>query len=53
MLRPVNDVHQDLEKMSGGEFERLFDKTSFSRSGKRGLLKNLRLYVKQKLNILS
>lgn len=53
MLRPVNEVHQELEKMSGGEFERLFDKTSFSRSGKRGLLKNLRLYVKQKLNILS
>lgn len=53
MLRPVNGLHQELEKMSGGEFERLFDKTSFSRSGKRGLLKNIRLYLSQKLNIFS
>lgn len=53
MLRPVTELHQELEKMSGGEFERLFDKTSFSRSGKRGLLKNIRLYIAQKLNILS
>lgn len=53
MLRPVGELHQDLEKMSGGEFERHFEKTSFSRSGKRGLLKNIRLYLAQKLNILS
>lgn len=53
MLRPVSDLHQDLEQMSGGEFERLFRRTSFSRSGKRGLLKNIRLYLRQKLNIFS
>ena len=53
MLRPVSELHNELEKMSGGEFERHFDKTSFSRSGKRGLLKNIRLYLKQKLNIFS
>ena len=53
MLRPVSELHAELEKMSGGEFERLFDKTSFSRSGKRGLLKNIRLYIKQKLDIFS
>lgn len=53
LLRPLNDVHQELEKMSGGDFERYFQKTSFFRSGKRGLLKNIRLYLKQKLNILS
>jgi len=53
MLRPVNELHQELEKMSGGEFERLFERTSFSRSGKRGLLKNIRLYLTQKLNIFS
>lgn len=53
MLRPVDLLHKDLETMTGGEFERSFDKTSFSRSGKRGLLKNIRLYLKQKLNILS
>ena len=51
MLRPVSELHRELEEMSGGEFERQFDKTSFSRSGKRGLLKNIRLYIKQKLNI--
>lgn len=53
MLRPVSELHQELETMSGGEFERLFERTSFSRSGKRGLLKNIRLYLAQKLNILS
>jgi epoxyqueuosine reductase len=53
MLTPVQNVHDQLEKMSGGEFRRLFEKTSFSRSGKRGLLKNLKLYLKQKLDILS
>jgi epoxyqueuosine reductase len=53
MLRPLDKVHNDLQKMSGGEFERMFDKTSFSRSGKRGLLKNVKLYLKQKLDILS
>jgi epoxyqueuosine reductase len=53
MLRPVSELHADLEKMSGGEFGRFFDKTSFSRSGKRGLLKNIKLYLLQKLNILS
>lgn len=53
MLRPVEAVHNELETMSGGEFSRLFEKTSFSRSGKRGLFKNLKLYMKQKLNILS
>lgn len=53
VLRPVTDVHVELEKMTGGEFERFFQKTSFFRSGKRGLLKNIRLYLKQKLNILS
>jgi epoxyqueuosine reductase len=53
MLRPVSKLHQELESMTGGEFERLFERTSYSRSGKRGLLKNIRLYLAQKLNILS
>lgn len=53
MLRPVEALSSELESMSGGEFERRFDKTSFSRSGKRGLLKNIRFYIKQKLDILS
>ena len=53
MLRPVDEVHREIEGMSGKEFERFFEGTSFSRSGRRGLLKNIRLYLKQKLNILS
>ncbi len=53
LLRPTNEVHQSLENMSGKEFERLMDKTSFARSGRRGLLKNIRFYLKEKLNILS
>lgn len=53
ILRPASELHADLESMTGGEFERKFQKTSFFRSGKRGLLKNIRLYLKQKLNILS
>lgn len=52
LLRPVDVVHENLEKMTGGEFERIFRQTSFFRSGRRGLLKNIRLYIKQKLNIL-
>jgi epoxyqueuosine reductase len=52
MLRPVSELHSELEAMSGKEFERVFEQTSFSRSGKRGLLKNIRLYFQQKLNIL-
>lgn len=53
LLRPVEKLSEELEEMSGKEFERSFIKTSFSRSGKRGVLKNIRLYLKQKLNILS
>ena len=53
MLSPLSVFHAELDIMSGGEFERYFDKTSFSRSGKRGLLKNIRLYIKQKLDIFS
>lgn len=41
-----------LESMSEGEFKRKFAGTSFERSGRRGLLKNLRLLLKE-LNILS
>lgn len=42
----------ELESMTEGEFRRKFTGTSFERSGRRGLLKNLRLLLKQ-LNIFS
>ncbi|TDP51710.1 epoxyqueuosine reductase [Bacteriovorax stolpii] len=47
LLRPVEKVHQNLEEMSGKEFERVMEKTSFARSGRRGLLKNIRFYLKK------
>lgn len=43
---------EKLEAMSEGEFRRQLKGTSFERSGRRGLLKNLRLHLKQ-LNIFS
>jgi epoxyqueuosine reductase len=42
----VSKVKDEVLKMSGGEFGRKFQQTSFFRSGKRGLLKNLLRYLK-------
>ncbi len=50
LLKPAREVHDHLLKMSQGEVRKFFAGTSFERSGKRGLLKNLVLYLKQKLN---
>lgn len=52
LRRNKNELVNDLEKMSEGEFKRKFAGSSFERSGRRGLLKNLRLLLKQ-LNIFS
>lgn len=46
--RPVEDLSSELEAISGKQFEKRFRYTSFERSGRRGLLKNIRLYLKQK-----
>lgn len=46
VLRQVSDVHQSLEEVSGKFFGKIFKKTSFERSGRRGLLKNIRFYLK-------
>ena len=46
--RPVEQLYFELQEMSGKQFEKKFKQTSFERSGKRGLLKNLTLYKKQK-----
>ncbi len=40
--RPLEDIYFDIEKMSNNEYKRFFHSTSFERSGKRGLLKNLK-----------
>ena len=52
LTKEKTSLAQDLEAMSEGEFRRRFNKTSFLRSGRRGLLKNIKLYLKE-LNILS
>lgn len=46
LLRDKETLAQDLESMSEGEFKRKFAKTSFERSGRRGVLKNIRLILK-------
>lgn len=43
--REINKIHEDIESMSNNQFKIFFAGTSFSRSGKRGLLKNLRPYL--------
>lgn len=48
IIRPIDRLEADLHMMSGKQFEKKFKQTSFERSGKRGLLKNLTLYLKQK-----
>lgn len=47
LKRPFENILCDLEESSGKQFEKKFRLTSFERSGRRGLLKNLRLYQKQ------
>lgn len=47
-LKKNPDILQiDLETMSEGAFKRLFLGTSFERSGRRGLLKNIKFYMKE------
>ena len=43
--RDISEIYSDIESMSNNEFKRFFFGTSFYRSGKRGLLKNLRPYL--------
>ncbi len=46
LKKPITDLSDQLEKMSGKQFEKKFKKTSFERSGRRGLLKNVRFFLK-------
>lgn len=52
LLKTPNDLSLELEQMSEGQFKKIFKNTSFERSGKRGLFKNIRYYIKE-LNIFS
>lgn len=51
LMKKITDLAHELEIMTEGAFRRLFKNTSFERSGRRGLLKNIRQYLKE-LNIL-
>lgn len=42
------EIEKKLESLSEGAFRRLFKNTSFERSGRRGLLKNIRFYLGEK-----
>lgn len=52
LSKDKTELKTELESMSEGEFKRKFAGTSFERSGRRGLLKNIRLLLKE-LNIFS
>lgn len=43
--RDINIIYSEIKEMSNNEFKRFFHGSSFFRSGKRGLLKNLRPYL--------
>ena len=43
--RSVREIYDDIEGMSNNDYKRFFMGTSFVRSGKRGLLKNLKPYL--------
>jgi epoxyqueuosine reductase len=45
--RDIQTIHDDISAMSNNAYKRFFKGTSFERSGKRGLLKNLKLYLSQ------
>lgn len=47
--RDIELIFNDISSMSNNQYKRFFKGTSFERSGKRGLLKNLKLYLDQLL----
>lgn len=44
-----DSLQKELESMSEGAFRRQFQNTSFERSGRRGLLKNIKFYLEELL----
>ena len=52
LKRKIKTLQDDLTTFTEGTYRRLFKNTSFERSGKRGMYKNLIFYFKQ-LNIFS
>lgn len=52
LKKEVTFLKKELSLLSEGRFRKLFGKTSFARSGKRGLYKNVIFYLRE-LNIIS
>lgn len=44
--KPI-ELSNELQSLSEGQFKKIFSGTSFERSGKRGILKNIRYYLKE------
>jgi epoxyqueuosine reductase len=45
LRRNPTDLADDMESMTEGFFKRMFKNTTFERSGRRGLLKNIKFYL--------
>lgn len=52
LRQDIKKLESELTSMSEGAFRRMLPNTSFERSGRRGLLKNIRFFLKE-LNIFS
>lgn len=48
LMRPLEDIFCDLEEMSNREYRRIFKGTPLERTGRVGMLKNLRHYLSLK-----
>lgn len=48
LKRETLEITHEMESMSEGSFKRLFQSTAFERSGRRGVLKNIKFYLKNK-----
>jgi epoxyqueuosine reductase len=49
--RSAEEIAIELQEMSNGHFRKKFRRTSFKRSGKQGILKNLYFYIKNRAKI--
>ncbi|MFZ4714604.1 MAG: epoxyqueuosine reductase [Bacteriovoracaceae bacterium] len=49
--RPIDDVIFELEGTSNREFKRVFEDTPLARTGRVGLLKNLKAFLKSKISV--
>lgn len=48
LKRPLENIQEDLEGMSNRQYQREFFGTAMQRTGRQGLLKNIKFYLKRK-----